>query len=739
MTTRNNITHYFENILNSIRNMEQNAHIFSQLHTIADELSQLEKYVKNSFETLDNHFQAYIKQINLLSGLIEFQRKVVHFSTPEEMQAAVFAYLQENVPFDHAFIYMTFSDFEEKNNIIASEAARIPLYQKFLSHHSNFQELKALIYEKDLGILLSDVEHGDGSKIHWKWLKAKSAILFPLRMQGKFLGMGVMTSRESLLLNHLSFVNLISGILSLLLFQHFYFFHLKRRLFKQVKLQKILEEMKYAEYFERGPLAIFSLDQKGVILHVNAAGLQTLKSPKENVVGEKFLNFIPREHHQALENLINQLQGGELRYYQCPVDLDHSRRIWDLYITNMELHERFNLTGIFAVDVTTHYYQEQQQRQRDLLNQINQFATMMMGNVNNLLNVLVPNLSLIKSQLPEEHQVQPHLTAMENSLKQTELLMKKFVNYDLSDIEQPTELNLNSIIQDIVERFKETFRENIEFKVSLDPGIPQLQLYPNRITRLIRIFTQNSLEAIKSKGYIKISTQLFHHKKDEVLPPHMFYLPRGKYIELTFEDNGKGIHPAHLPHIFKPFFTTKINNEGVGLGLFVAYTIINELQGHVFVSSEPGRTVFFVYLPIRSNRQMQKALPRKTGSSTSRAHRILVVDDEYNIRSMLKEIFEMNGYTVYTAANGQEGVAIYDQHRDEIDLVILDMVMPVMDGKSTFREIKKRNKSQKVLVITGYSDREDLQEILQNGALAFLNKPFQINDIVEKVKGVLED
>ncbi len=105
---------------------------------------------------------------------------------------------------------------------------------------------------------------------------------------------------------------------------------------------------------------------------------------------------------------------------------------------------------------------------------------------------------------------------------------------------------------------------------------------------------------------------------------------------------------------------------------------------------------------------------------------------------MLKEVFEMHGFRVYTASNGREGVDLYKRHQPNIDLVILDMLMPVMDGKSAYREIKQLDESQKVIIISGYSKREDLQEMLSNESVSFMSKPFQLNDIIEKVEEVLK-
>jgi CheY-like chemotaxis protein len=116
---------------------------------------------------------------------------------------------------------------------------------------------------------------------------------------------------------------------------------------------------------------------------------------------------------------------------------------------------------------------------------------------------------------------------------------------------------------------------------------------------------------------------------------------------------------------------------------------------------------------------------------------ILVVDDEYNIRSMMREIMEMSGLKVFTAGNGKDGVEMYKKYRDDIDLIIMDMVMPIMDGREAFLEIKKIDPQQKIFIISGYSQREDLEDMLEKGAVGFLRKPFQVKEIVSKVKEIL--
>ena len=371
------------------------------------------------------------------------------------------------------------------------------------------------------------------------------------------------------------------------------------------------------------------------------------------------------------------------------------------------------------------------------------FSTVISRHLNNLLAVMVPNVSLMRQQLPQDHTLQKHVSAMENTLGKTEQLTRKFLNYDLPEIETPRKSSLNRLIKQVVDHFQEKLSDHVVFKMELSDDVPAMQLYTRRLARLIKIFTQNSLEALNEREnpQIQLTTRVVTVDKTGLLRPEMYPLNPGSFVEMRFADNGNGIKPELLPHIFKPFFSTKIKNDGTaGMGLFVAYNIVKELKGEIFVTSVPGQsTTFLIYLPLveapaKSAGKKISAAPMQNGKA---APCILVVDDEYNIRSVLQEILEAHGFKVLTAENGKEGVEVFDQKADEIDLVILDMRMPVMGGKEAFLEIKKRKNDQKVIIISGFAKREELQEIMRNGALGYLSKPFQIEDILKQVKSTL--
>lgn len=734
------ISGYFEQLLQALGEKSQQEALTERLRGIAAEIAQLETALQEMSGSRDAHLENYAAQLHLLSGLIRFQKEVIHFKSAAEMTRALFAYLRSNIAFEHGFIHLKARQEEDKTQLVAADPALLARYQQFLDAENQPARLYEIAAGNDLATLLEN-RGGEDADNPWQLLEAGSAIVFPLRMKGELIGCGVLTAREAAALTpkDRAFIDLMLGQISLLLYHFFYFLQLKEKLARRVKLQKFLDEVKYAEYFDKGPLYIYSLDHSGVILHANAAGIAHNPVIPPQAVGDKFINFLPPAQRAPFEEILHSLQTGEVRFFkspmQCPDDATH---IWEFFITGIKLNDRFNMRIVFAVDITGEYYREQQAMHHAVMNQIGQFTRGMTGHLNNLLTVLVPNVSLMKTHLPPDHELQKPLQTMEKSLHQAGSLVRKFLNYNLSAIEHPRELDLNGLVRGWVSRYRER-QEGIDFQLALDARVPSMRLYPQRIMQLLKILVRNGAEASGGEGTLRIATRRIELEREGVLPPQMFFLPAGGYVELCVEDNGSGIHPAHLPHIFKPFFSTKIKNDGLGLGLFVAYNIVKDLGGEIFVKSVPHRaTAFYVYLPLAGIPAAEDPAAEPPAGTDGKSPLVLVIDDEYNIRSVLKEVLELNGCQVYTAANGREGVDLFARHGPQIDLVVLDMMMPVMDGKEAFKEIKRRKKEQKIIVMSGFSRRDDMEEIMRNGTFAFLHKPFQIDDIMEKVQAILQ-
>jgi CheY-like chemotaxis protein len=211
----------------------------------------------------------------------------------------------------------------------------------------------------------------------------------------------------------------------------------------------------------------------------------------------------------------------------------------------------------------------------------------------------------------------------------------------------------------------------------------------------------------------------------------------GPFVMVRVEDTGIGIPPAVQNRIFEPFFTTKEN--GTGLGLSVVYGVVQNHGGFINMESAPGRgTAFELYLPralgtVRAQaRARRRPLPRGT-------ERILIIDDEVSVREIARDMLSGLGYGVDVAADGKEGVAFYRDRQAEIDLIILDVNMPVMGGKEAFVLLRSANPDVRILIVTGYGKESIEASRLANNVNGFIQKPFQIETLALKVRQILDD
>ncbi len=210
----------------------------------------------------------------------------------------------------------------------------------------------------------------------------------------------------------------------------------------------------------------------------------------------------------------------------------------------------------------------------------------------------------------------------------------------------------------------------------------------------------------------------------------------GKYVKISVTDTGIGMDKETQGRIFDPFFTTKPKGKGTGLGLTSAYGIIDKHKGRITVYSEPEKgTTFNIYLPaskddIIAYDEFKEEICCGTGT-------ILLVDDEKMIRDVGQQILEALGYVALTASGGQEAVEIYNKKGDKIDLVILDMIMPDMNGPTTFDFLKEINPEVKVLISSGYSVNGSTDEMMQKGCKGFIQKPFTMEQLSGKLKDIL--
>jgi len=244
----------------------------------------------------------------------------------------------------------------------------------------------------------------------------------------------------------------------------------------------------------------------------------------------------------------------------------------------------------------------------------------------------------------------------------------------------------------------------------------------------------NAKDAMPQGGELIIKTKNVH--LDEEYTQKYPVLKPEKYVKISITDTGIGMTKDVTDHIFEPFFTTKESGVGTGLGLATVYGIIKNHQGHITVESEPGKgTTFTMYLPVSEKRVLKEnaAAAVIKGDET-----ILIVDDEEDVRGMLSKQLMPLGYRILFASDGFEAVRIFKQQKHKIDLILLDMIMPKMAGKETYQKLSEISPEVKVLIMSGFSLNSSGKEMLSDGAIGFIQKPFELHELSKIISKILK-
>lgn len=370
---------------------------------------------------------------------------------------------------------------------------------------------------------------------------------------------------------------------------------------------------------------------------------------------------------------------------------------------------------------------------------IGQLATGIAHDFNNLLTGIIgfSELSLLNTK---DGEIRENLKRIIETAEKGADLSRQILLIGRKVPPQRRPLDINVFVNDSFKMLRRMVEEKIDLRTILKDGLPFVNADHSQLTQVLMNLVVNARDAISGSGVITITT-------DEIVidEPYFNEHPEAKpghYVVLSVRDTGTGVPDDIRDRIFDPFFTTKEKGKGTGLGLAVTYAIVASHDGWISLYSEEGKgTEFKVYLPayeesnqlhpfVLSDNQALPVAPHPT--------LILLVDDEEMIRDVGGSILRSLGYEVVTASNGKEAVDIYRERGKEIALIIMDLVMPVMDGETAFREIRKINPDVKVIISSGYS--ADRMDILRNvGVKGFFSKPYRLAEIADVVRKVLDE
>jgi len=321
-------------------------------------------------------------------------------------------------------------------------------------------------------------------------------------------------------------------------------------------------------------------------------------------------------------------------------------------------------------------------------------------------------------------------------------LTRQLLAFSRQQTLRPEIIQLPDVVSDVSQMLRRLIGERIKLEVTHARDLGPVRADPSQLEQVIVNLAVNARDAVQAKGDGSGKVTLATKKvtANDVRAMRSGIMPQADYTALEVRDTGSGIAPDHLGKIFEPFFTTKDQGKGTGLGLSTVYGIVKQSGGFIFADSEVGRgTTFTVYLPVH-HADPTSIAPAKVEPATpvqqwSGGGRILLVEDEDMVRAVAERALTRAGYTVSTASDGDEGLEIVEGGA-EFDMVVSDVVMPVMDGPSMVREIRKTRPDMPVLFMSGYAEAQLRQEI-DIAEVEFLAKPFTVQQITDKVGAVL--
>jgi PAS domain S-box-containing protein len=391
---------------------------------------------------------------------------------------------------------------------------------------------------------------------------------------------------------------------------------------------------------------------------------------------------------------------------------------------------------IVNTDITEKKKLEAQFLRAQRLESIGTLAGGIAHDLNNVLTPIMMALQLLRQKFTDE-QSKSWLDTLDASVQRGADLIKQVLAFARGSEGVHTPIRFGDLISETKSILLETFPKSIEIKTDIPKDLWLISGEKTQLNQVLMNLCVNARDAMPNGGRLSISAENFFI--DDSYAIINIEAKTGPYIVVTVSDTGIGIPPGHLEKIFDPFFTTKGAGKGTGLGLSTAYRIVKDHGGFINVRSEVGKgTSFKVYLPaIETTETLDREKKKTEELPPGKGQLILVVDDENSICEITRVTLEAHGYNVITANDGAEAVALYAQDAEKIEAVILDMVMPIMDGPETIRALLTIDPRAKIIAASGLMERNILTRIRETDVSAFLSKPYTADTLLNTLHEVL--
>jgi two-component system cell cycle sensor histidine kinase/response regulator CckA len=500
--------------------------------------------------------------------------------------------------------------------------------------------------------------------------------------------------------------------------------------------ERRMAEERFHKAFHASPMGMgISTLEDGIFLEVNEALTRLTEYESAELIGKKATDlYVLPEDRSSLVKLIHsrvpvrdfkfqlRTKSGKIRKVQVaaePLTVQGARCILAI-----------------VTDTTEHESMEQQLRQAQRMEAVGSLAAGVAHDFNNVLGVILGNLELLSERIPPDEICQKYLGRVRTAVNSATAVTRQLLAFSRKQILQPVILDLNASVEQLHKMTQRLIGENIQVIVSLAAKPPFVKADPGQIEQVLINLVINARDAMPLGGKLLIQTENVCLDR-KFVNQHVGSSP-GEFAKLTVGDTGIGMDKGVLARIFEPFFTTKELGKGTGLGLATVYGIVKQSNGYICVESEPGAgATFEVYLPIVEGKtaaeQRQSLSGFVWGSET-----ILLVEDEHTLREVVRIELETLGYHVLEAADAERALHLFRERKDEIALLLTDVVMPGMNGRILGNKLREERPDLKILFMSGYTDDEILRRNASDSNHVIVTKPFSREVLASRIRESLD-
>lgn len=431
------------------------------------------------------------------------------------------------------------------------------------------------------------------------------------------------------------------------------------------------------------------------------------------------------------------------------------RRDPDDYYSSAEVQVLTNLANQFApvienyrlLEMARQEVEENKRLQEQLVQSqkmeaIGRLSAGVAHDFNNLLSVILGYSSLLMAKYGSDEQLSRYLGDIRDAGNRAAALTRQLLAFSRQQVMEAKVIDLNAVVEEVDKMLRRLAGEDVEVITRLSPGLPMVKVDPGQMSQVILNLAVNARDAMPDGGQMRLETcaVLLHEEQSDA---HQTRIAPGQYVQLSVTDTGSGIDPKVKARIFEPYFTTKEMGKGTGLGLSMVYGIIRQSRGAIQVESEIGRgTTFRIWLPAAGEETIAQSIVREdTGRARAEqpgTETILLVEDEDSVRAVAREILSANGYRVIEATNGQEALDRVRTFEGPLDLLLTDVIMPVMKGTELARRLSVERPGLKIVFMSGYNEESIFGGRDANEPAVLIQKPFAPQDLLRRVREVLE-